>query len=50
MDFLCEAYQKGLLSDAECDKFVKTVIAKGSKLPCATFYLYDCETRRVVKI
>jgi hypothetical protein len=50
MDFLCEAYQKGILSEDECNVFVKTVLSKNSKLPCKSFYEYDCETRTVINI
>jgi hypothetical protein len=50
MDFLCEAYEKEVLSEEECNNFVKTVLAKGSKLPCKTFYEYDCDTRSVINI
>ena len=36
MDFLFEAYQKGILDEAECDYFIHNVKSKGSKLPCNT--------------
>ena len=49
MDFICEAYRKNLLSEEECNDFVKSVLAKKSKLPCKTFYEYDCETRSVIE-
>lgn len=33
MDFLWEAYTKGIMSENECNNFIKDVIAKDSKLP-----------------
>ena len=33
MDFLWEAYTKGIMTEAECNKFIKDVIAQDSKLP-----------------
>jgi hypothetical protein len=50
MDFLCEAIKKEVLTEDECNDFVKTVLAKHSKLPCKTFYEYDCATRSVIDI
>lgn len=32
MDFLAEAYRKGILDDAECDYFIYNVKSKGSRL------------------
>lgn len=36
MDFLAEAYQRGILSEAESDLFIYNVKLQGSKLPCNT--------------
>lgn len=36
MDFLAEAYQRGILSESESDLFIHNVKSKGSKLPCNT--------------
>ncbi len=33
LDFLWEAYTKGIMSETDCNKFIKDVIAKGSILP-----------------
>jgi hypothetical protein len=33
MDFLWKAYQMKLLSEEECDDFIKRVVSNGSKLP-----------------
>lgn len=37
MGFLKEAYESNLLSEDECNEFVKVNIEKGSRLPCKTF-------------
>lgn len=50
MDFICEAYRKEILTEEQCNDFVKAVISKGSKLPCKSFYEYDCEARSVIDI
>ena len=36
MDFLCEAFRKNKMSEAECDEFIYNVLSKGSILPCKT--------------
>jgi hypothetical protein len=40
MDFLVEAKESGLLSEIEYNEFIKTVKAKGSKLPFNTIAEY----------
>lgn len=50
MDFICEANKKGILSEEECNEFIKLVISKGSILPCKSFYEYDCDTRSIIDI
>lgn len=37
LGFIKEAYVKGLLTEEECNNFVKTNLTKGSKLPFKTF-------------
>ena len=36
MDILLEAFNKGILTKAQCDTFIQDVKANGSKLPCNT--------------
>jgi len=40
MDFLLEAYNKGILTEAECNEFITKVKSKGSKLPVNTIQEY----------
>lgn len=40
MDILCDALEKGILSEIECNKFITDVKAKGSKLPVSTMAEY----------
>jgi len=40
MDLLQEATSKGIMTDAECNQFIKEVRSKGSRLPCATIAEY----------
>lgn len=40
MDFLWEAFQTRLLTEDECDNFIKDVLAAGSKLPVKSFEEY----------
>lgn len=40
MDILCEALNKGILNENECNKFIVDVKAKGSKLPVNTIAEY----------
>lgn len=43
MDFLCEALRNGLLSEANCDDFISSVLAAGSKLPVTKMSEYNCK-------
>ena len=36
MDFINTAYEKGMISEADCDYFIYNVISKGSRLPFNT--------------
>jgi predicted nucleic acid-binding protein len=40
MDFLYEAYKRGLLGENDCNTFINNVISKGSKLPVKTIQEY----------
>lgn len=40
MDFLLEAYEQTILSEADCDEFIYNVKSKGSKLPVNTIQEY----------
>lgn len=40
MDLLQEATIKGIMTDAECAKFIKEVKNRGSRLPCDTMIQY----------
>lgn len=40
MDLLVAAQKKGILTEAECDKFIHEVKAKGSRLPCKSLHEY----------
>ncbi len=40
MDFITEAFLKGILNEAECDYFIYNVKSKGSKLPNNTIKKY----------
>ena len=41
MDFLIEALEKGILTEVECNTFIKTTKAKGSKLPVKKISDYE---------
>jgi predicted nucleic acid-binding protein len=41
MDLLVEAMKKNILTETECDQFIKDVKSKGSKLPCNTMKEYS---------
>lgn len=40
MDFINAAFEKEILTEAECDEFIYDVKSKGSKLPCSTIKEY----------
>jgi len=40
MDFISQAFKIGLMTEAECDLFLSSVIAKGSKLPVTKISRY----------
>lgn len=40
MDIIVEAWEKGIMSEEECDDFIRVVINKGSHLPCYTIQEY----------
>jgi predicted nucleic acid-binding protein len=40
LDFIYYAFVRGMLSKKECDNFIQTVIAKGSKLPIIDISTY----------
>ena len=40
MDILCEALNKGILNETDCNKFITDVKSKGSKLPVNTIAEY----------
>lgn len=40
MDILIEAWQKGIMSEEECDDFIRIVIDKESHLPCYSIQEY----------
>ena len=40
MDFLAEAYKTGILTEQQCNDFIKTVKEKGSKLPVDSIKVY----------
>ena len=40
MDILVEAWEKGIMSEEECDDFIRIVIDKGSHLPCYSIQEY----------
>lgn len=42
MDFLCEAMQKGVFTEADCNTFIQTVKASGSKLPVNKMSEFIC--------
>lgn len=44
MDFLCEALKKHLFTEAECNTFIQTVRAAGSKLPVGSIREYECRS------
>ena len=41
MDFLAEAFKNGILSEYECDEFIRITKSKGSKLPVKHIIEYD---------
>lgn len=43
MDFLCEAFRIGLLTESNCDEFISSVLAAGSKLPVTKMSEYNCK-------
>ena len=45
MDFLAEAWNKGILTEAQCDGFIKTTKSKGSKLPVKCIKDYDYQLK-----
>jgi len=40
MDFISQAFKIGLMTETECDLFLSSVIAKGSKLPVTKISKY----------
>jgi hypothetical protein len=42
MDFLCEALNKSILTEVECDEFITNVLKAGSKLPVKNMKSYTC--------
>jgi len=45
MDFLAEAFRKNILSEQECDDFIKTVKSKGSRLISSINHIRDYKCR-----
>ena len=43
MDFLCDAFRIGLLSESNCDDFISRVLAAGSTLPVTKMSEYNCK-------
>lgn len=43
MDFLCEALQKRILTEAQCNDFITRVLHAGSKLPVRKISDYSCK-------
>ncbi|ADR23134.1 hypothetical protein MATR_30170 [Marivirga tractuosa] len=44
MDFLCEAKTKNIMSETDCDNFIKRVKDAGSKLPVNSMKDYNCKS------
>lgn len=44
MDFLCEALNKGLLTEVQCDEFISKVLSARSKLPVKNMKSYQCRS------
>lgn len=42
MDFLCRAVENKLLSELDCDEFIKKVLLAGSILPVKKWKEYKC--------
>jgi predicted nucleic acid-binding protein len=49
MDFLCAAKEKNIFSADDCNKFIKTVIEKGSALPVSKIEDYQCRVLEFAK-
>ena len=47
MDFLCKALHEDQMTEAECDAFIQTVKAKGSKLPCNSMKEFACDANKI---
>lgn len=44
MDFLCEALNKGIMTEHECNTFISKVKSAGSRLPVSNMQEYKCRT------